>query len=96
MGRRSSLLYRSGVGVRVTLYSRIGCHLCDEARSVVEEVLARHGHGRGEGYEEIDVDADPLLRARYGEQVPVVLVDGKQHSFWRVDSARFAQALQSS
>jgi glutaredoxin len=74
---------------RVTLYSRPGCHLCDDARAVVEQVCAE----LGESYAEISIDDDPDLRRRYGEEIPVTLVDGAQHDFWRVDPARLRTAL---
>jgi glutaredoxin len=74
---------------RVTLYSRPGCHLCDDARAVVEEVCGE----LGEHYVEISIDDDPELRRRYGDEVPVTLVDGAQHDFWRVDRGRLRNAL---
>jgi glutaredoxin len=79
----------SSTAPRVTLYSRPGCHLCDDARAVVEEVCTE----LGESYVEISVDDDPDLRRRYGDEVPVTLVDGAQHDFWRVDPARLRTAL---
>ena len=74
---------------RVTLYGRAGCHLCDQARTVIERVC----RDLGEEYVEIDIDGDDELRARYGEEVPVTLVDGRQHDFWRVDEQRLRAAL---
>ena len=68
---------------RVTLYGRPGCHLCDDARAVVERVCA----DLGESYEEISILDDPALLERYGEEIPVTFVDGRQHDFWRVDEA---------
>ena len=76
---------------RVVLYSRAGCHLCDEARSVVAEECDR----AGAGWREVDVDADPQLQARYGEYVPVVEVDGTVQGFWHLDPARVREALDS-
>lgn len=77
---------------RVTLYGRPGCHLCDEARAVVEEVCAE----LGESFHEVDItagpDAEALTRA-YGEEIPVTFVDGRQHDFWRVDAGRLRAAL---
>ena len=74
---------------RVVLYSKPGCHLCDEAREVVEAVCAE----LGEGYEEVDISgSDDLMRA-FGEQIPVTFVDGEQHDFWRVDVTRLRRAL---
>ncbi len=74
---------------RVTLYSRVGCHLCETARDVVTRVCA----DLGESFEEVDVDADPDLADRFGDEVPVTFVDGRQHDFWRVDEARLRAAL---
>jgi glutaredoxin len=74
---------------RVTFYSRPGCHLCDDARSVIERVCA----DLGESYDEISILDDPALLERYAEEIPVTLVDGKQHDFWRVDEARLRTAL---
>ncbi|HET7431925.1 MAG TPA: glutaredoxin family protein [Nocardioides sp.] len=74
---------------RVTFYSRPGCHLCDEARLLVEQVCA----DLGESYAEVSVEGDPELERRFGHEVPVTFVDGKQHDFWRVDAARLRAAL---
>ncbi len=75
---------------RITLYSRQGCHLCDDARAVIEQVCAE----LGESYDEVDIDADPELQRRFGEEVPVTFVDGRQHDFWRVDPVRLRTALR--
>jgi glutaredoxin len=74
---------------RVTFYSRVGCHLCDDARAVVARVCA----DLGESFVEVDVDSDPALEDRFGEEVPVTFVDGRQHDFWRVDEGRLRAAL---
>ena len=74
---------------RVTLYGREGCHLCEVARTVVEEVCAE----LGEEFVEVDIDGDPALLDRYGEEIPVTLVDGRQHVFWGVDPQRLRAAL---
>ena len=77
------------MSARVTLVTRPGCHLCETAREVVARVCA----DLGETWEELDMDADPALAARYAEEIPVTLVDGHQHDFWRVDEARLRRAL---
>jgi hypothetical protein len=77
------------VSARVTLYGKPGCHLCDDARLVVERVCA----DLGESYEEISILDDPDLEARFGEEIPVTFVDGRQHDFWRVDEQRLRAAL---
>ena len=73
----------------VTLIGKPGCHLCDDARVVVEKVAAEVGAV----VEEQDITQDEALYARYWEQIPVVLVDGEQHTFWRVDEKRLRAAL---
>ncbi|MEO6789939.1 MAG: glutaredoxin family protein [Ornithinibacter sp.] len=74
---------------RITLVTRPGCHLCDVARvtvcAVAEEV--------GVGWTEVSIDDDAVLRERYAEQIPVTLVDGARHDYWRVDAARLRAAL---
>lgn len=73
----------------VTLIGRPGCHLCDAAREVVTRVAA----DLGATVEERDITEDQELHRAYWEQIPVVLVDGAQHDFWRVDEARLRRAL---
>ena len=74
---------------RVTFYSRPGCHLCDDAR----EVVARVCDDLGETWAEVDIESDADLEDRFGEEIPVTFVDGRQHDFWRVDEARLRAAL---
>lgn len=76
-------------GPRVTVYTRAGCHLCEAA----EESVARVCGELGQTWHAVDVDADPALRAEYGDQVPVILVDGREHGFWRVEDDRLRAAL---
>jgi glutaredoxin len=76
---------------RVVLVGRQGCHLCDEARDVVRRVA----EDVGASWTEVDVDADDRLLRAYSDQVPVVLVDGRQHDFWRVDEQRLRAALSA-
>lgn len=75
---------------RVTLYGRAACHLCDEARLIIAAVCAE----LGESFTEVDIDTDPALRERFGDEVPVTFVDGAQHDFWRVDPSRLRSALE--
>lgn len=74
---------------RVTLYGKPGCHLCDDARAVIERVCAE----LGETYDEVSILDDPALLDRFGEEIPVTFVDGSQHDFWRVDPDRLRTAL---
>ncbi len=73
----------------ITLLSRPGCHLCDDARQVIARVAAE----LGVPWSERDITrSDDDLR-EYGEMIPVTLIDGVQHDFWRVSEARLRAAL---
>ncbi len=71
------------------LVTRAGCHLCEPARAIVSRVAAEFAVA----YREVDVDADPALTAEFGDRVPVVLVDGAEHTYWHVDEERLRRAL---
>ena len=74
---------------RVTLIGKPDCHLCEDARAVIAAVCAQ----TGDAYVELSILDDPELADQYWEQIPVTLVDGVQHDFWRVDPARLRAAL---
>ena len=74
---------------RVTLITRAGCHLCETA----EQTLRRLAAELGFAYEELDVDAEDARRHEYSDRVPVILIDGKEHGYWRVEEARLRKAL---
>jgi glutaredoxin-like protein DUF836 len=76
---------------RITLLSRPGCHLCDDARAVISRVAADVGITWIE--RDITESADDLRE--FGEMIPVTLIDGVQHDFWRVDEHRLRRALES-
>ncbi len=76
-------------GTVLTLIGKPGCHLCDEARDVVTAVAAE----LGVRWEERSILDDPSLHERYAEQIPVTLVDGRPHDFWRVSPERLKTAL---
>jgi len=73
----------------VTLITRVGCHLCEDASAVLEKLRAELGFG----YDELDVDADRDRRNEYSDRVPVILIDGQEHGYWRVEESRFQAAL---
>jgi glutaredoxin len=75
--------------MRITLYTREGCHLCEDAKVVLDRVRDR----TGEGYEEVDIAGDSDLTAEYGDRIPVVLLDGKEHGYWRVEEQRLLRDL---
>ncbi|WP_411282623.1 glutaredoxin family protein [Lapillicoccus sp.] len=74
---------------RITLITRQGCHLCDDARAVVSRVA----DDLGVTWQERSIDDDEALREQYWEQIPVTLVDGAPHDFWRVSEDRLRTAL---
>ena len=74
---------------RVTLVGKPDCHLCEAAREVVAAVCAE----TGDTFVERSILDDPELADLYWEQIPVTLVDGTQHDFWRVDADRLRAAL---
>jgi glutaredoxin len=75
--------------VKVVLYGKPGCHLCEDARAVVGEALA----GRDVELEEVDVTLDPALEHRYGERIPVLAVDGEELFEYFVDARALAERL---
>lgn len=74
----------------VTVYSRRNCHLCD----VAEEVLNQLKEELDFDIEKVFIDGDSSLEKQFGEQVPVIFIDGKQHDFFRVDPVRFKSSLE--
>lgn len=73
----------------ITLLSRPGCHLCDDARAVIRRVAS----DLDVSWNERDITASPDDLAQYSEMIPVTLIDGVQHDFWRVSEERLRAAL---
>ena len=71
---------------RITLYGRPGCHLCDDARAVLDRV--------GHPYELVNIEDDDELHRRYLERIPVVAVDGEDFSDFFVDEGALRARLQ--
>ncbi|MCA0218356.1 MAG: glutaredoxin family protein [Actinobacteria bacterium] len=83
--------------VRLTLLSKPGCHLCDTARDAVTEVIAQLGAAASAvTVEELSILDDPELNSRYWDEIPVVLVNGRVHTIWRVDPTRLTRALEEA
>ena len=74
----------------VTFVTRTGCHLCAQA----EPLVTRAAEQAGVPLERRDVDADLGLRATYSDKVPVVLLDGVEHAYWRIDDRALRAALR--
>lgn len=80
--------------VSLTLIGKPGCHLCDDAREVVRSVIADlPADAPSVTVEERDILQEPDLHEKYVEDIPVVLVDGRMHTYWRVDPVRLRTAL---
>lgn len=85
--------------VELTLLTRPGCHLCDDARGIIQEVLANARSASAPGAAEISLTElsildDPALLDTYAEEIPVLLINGVVHTIWRVDPARLTTALK--
>lgn len=83
-------------GIQLTLIGKPGCHLCDDAREVVQAVLAELQATDAPpaiAFDERSILDDEALRDRFAEEIPVVLIDGEVHGYWRIDAARLKAAL---
>lgn len=85
---------RAGLVIALTLYSRPGCHLCDEMKAVVQRVV--QSLGEPISVEEIDISTDSDLEARYGGQIPVLLVDGRKAAKYRVSESDLSRMLRAA
>ena len=75
---------------KITIYSRQGCHLCDDAFNTVESMREELKFE----IEVINIDEDTELVKLYSDQVPVIHIDGTHHDFYKVDSTRFRSSLE--
>ena len=71
---------------RLTLISREGCHLCEVAEQTLDRIAPR-------AWTKVDVDSSIELEREYGDRVPVLLLDGKEHGYWRIEEARLLRDL---
>jgi glutaredoxin len=74
----------------VTIYGRTGCHLCEDALEILQSLQ----HELQFEIQEILIDGNEELERLYGEKIPVTLIDGEHHDFWRVDPERFRSSLE--
>jgi len=77
--------------INVILYSRPGCHLCDEMKAVVNRVARQTPIA----LEEIDITTDPALENRYGTEIPVLMVDGKKAAKYRVSEGELTRIINT-
>lgn len=78
--------------IQLTLIGKPGCHLCDDAEVVIQEVLSEFEGSVALAKE--NILEDDALFARYSEEIPVLLINGQVHNYWRIDPVRFREALQ--
>ena len=79
--------------MRLTIFSKPGCHLCDEMKTTVHRVLSTHASGTSIPVDEIDISNDATLLERYGLEIPVLLIDGKKVAKYRVSEAELRRML---
>ena len=80
--------------ITITIYSRPGCHLCDEMKAVVRRTL--EGTRTMARVEEVDISTDPDLEARYGVEIPVLLVDGRKAAKYRISERELTRILEAT
>jgi glutaredoxin len=76
----------------VTLYTRPGCHLCDEAKSAIAQLLREFNAS----LREVNIDDDPVLRERYDWDIPVIFIGHRKAAKHRVDLEQFRRQLQDA
>jgi len=79
------------MNTKVVIYSRVNCHLCEEAEKSVREVLTEIPFE----LEVIDINGDQELERLYGEEVPVITINGDVHDYYKVDKQRLLKALRA-
>jgi glutaredoxin len=75
--------------LRVTIYSKPGCHLCDEMKAVVRRTIT----DRDVSLEDVDISTDPDLLARYGLEIPVLMIDEKKVAKYRITESQLRRVL---
>ena len=75
---------------KITIYSRNGCHLCDDAFNTLESMREELNFE----IDVIDIDQNAELVKLYSDQVPVIHIDGEHHDFYKVDPVRFRSSLE--
>lgn len=77
---------------RLTIYSRPGCHLCDEMKRVIAQVTARMQQD-AIVVSEVDVSTDEVLERMYGQEIPVLFVDGRKSAKYRITEEELRKKL---
>jgi glutaredoxin len=80
----------AAAGHAVSLITRTGCHLCETAQQRLSELAAELGFVLST----VDVDSSRELANQYSDRVPVILIDGREHGYWRLEEERFIRAIR--
>lgn len=83
--------------IEITLIGKPGCHLCDDARDQLQRVLGGFESGNPSvdiAVTELNILEDANLAAKHSEEIPVLLIDGQMHSYWKIDAPRLLAKLQ--
>ena len=81
--------------MRLTIFSKPGCHLCDEMKSLVHRVISRESRHDDITVDEIDISSDQELLDRYGVEIPVLLIDGKKVAKYRVSEEELRRMVRA-
>ena len=76
--------------IQIDIYSRPGCHLCDEAKDVIDRVRERHAFA----VRVINIEEDPVLESAYGTEIPVVFINGNKAFKYRVDEGELEKKVK--
>jgi hypothetical protein len=83
--------------ISLTLFTKPGCHLCEEAKIVVDSAIdkfkSEHSSETPIGLREVNILEDQALLEKYGEEIPVLQINGATHAYWRIDPERLNKAL---
>jgi glutaredoxin len=85
--------------ISLTLLTKPGCHLCEEAKTVVDSVLdqfkSQHSAESPIELTEVNILEDQALLEKYGEEIPVLQINGQTHAYWRIDAERLTETLNN-
>jgi len=77
-------------GIQIEIYSRPGCHLCDEAKEVIDRVQKRYGFD----LRVVNIEGDPALESVYGTEIPVVFINGAKAFKYHVDERELERKVK--
>jgi glutaredoxin len=85
--------------ISLTLFTKPGCHLCEEAKTVVDSVLdqfkSQHSAESPIELTEVNILEDQALLEKFGEEIPVLQINGATHAYWRIDAERLTETLNN-